>query len=362
MAYTTIDAPTNFFDTLTYTGNGNTNQEVNGLNFTPSYIWIKGRDTAHPHTNIDSVRGGNKYLKSNETAAEQTDPTYGWIDSFDSDGFTTQIGSNSTPWNVNKNGETYVAWCWKTGTSFSNDASSTGIGDIDSSGSVNTTAGFSIVSYTGNGTSGTEVAHGLGSTPDMYITKNRSYSSGYSWGVYHKDIADNKGLFLDLTSASTTGTGFRDSTAPTSSVFTLGGGSQPYRYTSNKSSDTYIGYFFKSVKGYSKFGSYTGNGAVSGPFIYLGFKPAFFLLKESSGSDNWTLMDTKRLGYNPRNDHLFPNLNNVEYATDRIDIVSNGIKINNDDGSINQSGSTYIYMAFAESPLTNSKGVPCNAR
>ena len=362
MAYTTIDAPTNFFDTLTYTGDGNTNQEVNGLNFTPSYIWIKGRNTAHPHTNIDSVRGGNKYLKANETAAEQTDPTYGWIDSFDSDGFTTQIGSNSTPWNVNKNGETYVAWCWKTGTSFSNDASATGVGDIDSTGSVNTDAGFSIVSYTGNGTSGTEVAHGLGSTPDLYITKSSSYA--YGWGVYHKDIANDKGLFLNGTDAQLTGTGFRNSTAPTSSVFTLGGGSQPYRYTSNKSGETYIGYFFNEVKGYSKFGSYSGNGNADGTFVYTGFRPAFTILKKSSSSGNrWVINDSKRSPSNVVNKSLFADSNSADSTTSQeIDYLSNGFKLRTTSSNHNTSGHTYIYAAFAESSFVNSSGVPTNAR
>jgi hypothetical protein len=186
------------------------------------------------------------------------------------------------------------------------------------------------------------------------IVKRRSNTE--DWRIYHKTLGATQYLNFN-TNAVASATNRWNDTEPTSSVFSIGD-----HASVNFSGDDFVAYLFAEKKGFSKFGSYTGNGNVDGTFIYLGFKPAFFLLKESSGSDNWTLMDTKRLGYNPRNDHLFPNLSNAEYATDRIDMVSNGIKINNDDPSINQSGSTYIYMAFASEPLVGSNNVPATAR
>ena len=358
MAYTTIDKPTDYFDTLTYTGNGNTNQEVNGLNFTPSYIWIKGRDTAHPHTNIDSVRGGNKYLKSNETGVEETDPQYGWIDSFDSDGFTTQIGSNSTPWNVNKNGETYVAWCWRTGTSFTNDASSTGVGTIDSSGSVNQDAGFSIVSFDLSGQSGNEtIKHGLNTAPKVVITKRRSGGAG-DWTSYFGAIG-NTYLVLSSTNAGATSTSFMNNTAPTSSVFTVG---DPSWWGANP----FIAYCFAEKKGYSKFGSYIGNGNADGAFVYCGFRPAWVMIKRDGSGENWTIRDNKRDVSNVMTRALKPNLNAADGTGDgsefSADFLSNGFKLRAASGHSNSSGQTNIFMAFAESPFVNSKSVPNNAR
>ena len=359
MAYTTIDNPKLFFDVLTWTGDGSTSLEVNGLDFQPDWVWAKLISHANDHYLADSVRGVNKKLESDETAVELEDDTYGYLTSFDNDGFSTQKGSG-TFYNFNSSADEFVAWCWKTGTSFSNDASATSVGDIDSSGSVNTDAGISIVSYTGNGTSGTEVAHGLGSTPDLYITKSRSYD--YGWGVYHKDIANDKGFFLHANDAELTGTGFRDSTAPTSSVFTLGGGSQPYRYTSNKSGETYIGYFFNEVKGYSKFGSYTGNGSTDGTFVYTGFRPAWVMIKRINSANNWLMFDNKRNGHNPLDKLLYADLSSAEATQENLDFTASGFKCRGSGAKINTSGGTYIYMAFAEAPLVNSKGVPCNAR
>ena len=360
MSYTNgLDNPELYFQTKLYTGNGSTQSiTLDGdEDMQPDWVWIKSRGDTSNHRVYDSVRGATKVIYSNLTNVEGTDSN--GVTAFNSDGFS--LGNEGQS---NGSGVNFASWNWKAGTSFTNDASATGIGTIDSTGSVNTTAGFSIVSYTGNGTSGTEVAHGLGSTPDMYITKNRSYSSGYSWGVYHKDIADNKGLFLDLTSASTTGTGFRDSTAPTSSVFTLGGGSQPYRYTSNKSSDTYIGYFFKSVQGYSKFGSYTGNGNADGTFVYTGFNPAFVIIKRTDTTSEWHMIDNKRNTFNTVDKVLSPNTSGAEATTgsNPIDFLSNGFKTRGSGTQVNASGGTYIYMAFAENPFVTSTSIPTTAR
>ena len=355
MAYTTIDNPELFFQTKLYTGTGSSQSiTLDGdENMQPDFVWLKDRNATNGHFLYDSVRGVTKELNSQTTQTEQTKS--GGLTAFGSDGFTIgdYVGHND-------NSTNYVSWNWKTGTSFTNDASATGVGDIDSTGSVNTDAGFSIVSYTGNGTSGTEVAHGLGSTPDLYITKSRSYT--YGWGVYHKDIANDKGFFLNGTDAQLTGTGFRNSTAPTSSVFTLGGGSQPYRYTSNKSGETYIGYFFKEVKGYSKFGSYTGNGNADGTFIYTGFRPAFFLIKRTDAAYQWYIHDNKRNTSNVMDKELYPSASSAEATVSTKDFLSNGVKIRGSQVSQNASGGTYIFMAFAESPFVNSSGVPTNAR
>ena len=363
MSYTNgLDNPKLFFDTLTWTGDGSTSLEVNGLSFQPDWVWTKLKSHANDHYLVDSVRGVNKKLESDETAVELVDDTYGYLTSFDNDGFTAQKGSGVF-YNFNSSADEFVSWCWKAGTSFTNDASATGVGDIDSSGSVNTTAGFSIVSYTGNGTSGTEVAHGLGSTPDLYITKSRSYA--YHWGLYHKDIADNKGFLWDKSDAVYTGTGFRNSTAPTSSVFTLGGGSQAYRYTANKSSETYIGYFFKSVKGYSKISSFTGNGNASGTYIHCGFRPAWVLIKRTNAAGtSWVTHDNKRNSFNPADERIWTDLSNAAATSSSydIDFTSGGFKLRNTNSLVNASGAPYIYMAFAESPFVNSNGVPTNAR
>ena len=346
MAYTTIDNPGLFFNTVLYTGNGTTNTAQTGVGFQPDWTWIKSRSTSdYNHFVFDAVRGATKYVKTDANSAENTLAES--LKSFDTDGFT--VGTES---DVNNNSTTYASWNWKANGS----GSSNSDGTISSTVSANTTAGFSIVSYTGTGSNAT-VGHGLGAVPKMIFFKDRE--TAVDWGVYAEPNGNTKEMYLSTTDAAGTNTNAFNSTTPTSSVFTIGTSS---RY--NPSSKGVIAYCFADVKGYLKIGSYTGNGEGSGegPFIHIGFRPAFFLLKETSGSDNWTLMDNKRLGYNPRNDHLFPNLANVEYATDRIHMVSNGIKIIDNDGSINQSGSTYVYLAFAESPFVNSKGVPTNAR
>ena len=351
MAYTTIDNPELYFQCKNYVGSSSAQSiTLDGSeNMQPDFIWFKNRETSSRHQLYDSVRGATKLINSDDDDAEQT---VSYFTSFDSDGFTIPSGSSA----LNGGSQNIIAWCWKAGTSFSNDASSTGVGTIDSSGSVSDTAGFSIIIRTGTASAGT-IKHGLSTTPKMIITKMRNATE--SWGIYHVGIGNTKYLKLDVTDAEDSSSGVWNNTTPTASVFSVGSSALV-----NGSGKTYVDYIFSEVKGYSKFGSYTGNGSDSGrgPYINLGFRPAFFLLKETSGSDNWTMMDTKRLGYNPRNDHLFPNLGNAEYATDRIEMHSNGIKINDSDGSINQSGSTYIYMAFAEAPLVNSNGVPVNAR
>tara|TARA_B100000900_G_C20483304_1_gene676397 strand:- start:47 stop:1096 length:1050 start_codon:yes stop_codon:yes gene_type:complete len=349
MAYTTIDNPELYFQTKTYTGNGSTQSITfdGSEDMQPDFLWVKGRSVSEGHYIQDSVRGVTKHLHTQNTDAEVTDT--GVVTALNSDGFS--LGDEG---DVNSNSGTFVAWGWKAGTSFSNDASATSVGSIDSAGSVSTTAGFSIVSYTGTGSAAT-IKHGLNTKPDVIICKSRSGAE--EWRPYFSVLGATKAMRLNGNNAEDTDAGYWNNTEPTSSVFTVGtnGGT-------NGSSVTTVAYCFHSVQGYSKFGKYTGNGNADGPYIYLGFKPAWFLIKKSSANEDWELFDNKRLGYNVDNNNVVPNSSSAEATTDRLDIVSNGIKFRASSGSVNSSGATYIYMAFAESPFTNSNGIPNNAR
>ena len=346
MSYTNgLDKPSDYFNTKLYTGNGST-QSID-VGFQSDFTWLKSRTETKSHVLIDAVRGSNKDIISNSTAAENTDATR--ITGFDSDGFN--LGSSTR---TNTNSQNYVSWNWKAGTSFTNDASSTGIGTIDSTGSVNTDAGFSIISYTGNATTNAKVAHGLGVAPSMMIVKKRN--GAFNWGIYHKSLTAHK-LITFTTNAPDDDASYWNDVEPTSSVFNLGSGA-----LTNGSGSTMIAYCFAEKKGYSKIGSYVGNGNNDGTFIYTGFKVGWVMTKISSGSDNWLISDNKRLGYNEKNQQLFPNLNNAEQTNVRYDLYSNGFKVVNNNGEINTSGATYIYMAFAENPFVTSTGVPATAR
>ena len=342
MAYTTIDNPTDYFNTKLYTGNGST-QSITGVGFQPDWVWIKQRNGAEWHNLIDSVRGGTKVVYSNETNAEATSSNL--ITSFDSDGFSLGTANE-----VNGNTNTFASWNWLAGGT----ASSNTDGDITSSVSVNTTAGFSIVSYTGTGSNAT-VGHGLGVAPKVLILKSRTRSDG-QWTVGSDMLGWSKFLFLDATSAEQTFNLYQN-TAPTSSVFYLSGDGGV-----NQSSGSMIGYAFAEKKGYSKFGSYTGNGNADGPFVYTGFRPAWVLVKLSSGVDDWQILDNKRSPHNIVGGYLRPNSSSVTVDNDVIDFTSVGFKLRTSAGSWNPSGGTFIYMAFAESPLVNSNGVPATAR
>jgi hypothetical protein len=334
MAYTTIDNPFKYFNTVLYTGNGST-QSITGVGFQPDWVWGKERGGANSHMLADSVRGATKILFSNLTNAEDTDANS--ITSFDSDGFG--IGSSG---NLNASSDTYVAWNWLAGGS----ASSNSDGSITSSVSANTTAGFSIVSYTGTGANAT-VGHGLGTNMDFAIFKLRSGSS--AWLVYHKSLGATKAIYLNETGAvGTNSSGFND-TEPTSSVFSLGNGA-----TANTSGGTQIAYCFAEKKGFSKFGSYTGNGNADGTFVYTGFKPAFVMVKVASGTTgNWQIQDSKRDGFN-ENKRILANVNEAEKTSQMWDQLSNGFKIRVTSGDVNGSGNSYIYMAFAESPFVTA--------
>ena len=281
MAYTTINKPTDYFETILYTGNGST-LNVGGLDFTQDFTWIKNRGDSTSHFLYDTVRGaGNdKDLRSNSNGAEGSGDgaTHGFMSAFRSDGFTVNQGS-STASITNASGQTYASWNWKSGGS----ASSNSDGSITSTVSANTTSEFSIVSYTGTGSNAT-VGHGLGSTPSMIIAKDRD--GARNWTIYHKSLGATKWLQLDDTSASQTGSPMWQDTEPTSSVFSIGTYAQI-----NTSSSKYIAYCFAEKTGYSKFGTYTGNGNADGSFIYTGFKPAFVIIKDATNAYEWRIYD-----------------------------------------------------------------------
>ena len=347
MAYTDIDKPSDYFNTKLYTGNGGT-QTISGVGFEPDWTWIKVRSTVDNHSLEDQVRGANKTLKSDTTGAEFSSGTV-QISSWNSDGFALGSADGQT----NGNGQTYASWNWKAGTSFTNDASSTGIGDIDSSGSVNTDAGFSIITATSDGASNKDIAHGLGAVPDVIFAKNLVRS--YNWDCYFKTLGYNASLVLNETNATRTG-------AWGSNTFTTTTFETADDYSS-KSGEAYIYYCFAEKKGYSKFGSYVGNGSSDGAFVYTGFKPAYIMTKRSSTAGNsWRIYDNTRDLFNEMDNALFADTSAVEGNYDAIDFVSNGFKWRGSSAAINGSGSTYVYMVFAENPFVTSTGIPTPAR
>jgi hypothetical protein len=356
MSYTNgLDKPTDYFNTKLHTGDGGGSGSSTGIGFQPDMVWSKSRTEALNHTLFDSVRGAgsNKELTPNGTSAEggANSAGFGYISAFNSDGYSWTAGSTNTE-NFNKSSQTYANWCWKAGTSFTNDASATSIGTIDSAGSVSDTSGFSIVTYTAAGAAAT-IKHGLSSAPKMIFT--RKLNGSPNWGVYYGDPTDY--LELNTTAATQDDANMWNDTAPTSSVFSVGG--------DNKSSGggNYVAYCFAEKKGYSKFGSYTGNGDADGAFVYTGFKPAFFMLKRTNGTEDWVIYDNKRDPINKAERILRPNATNAESTSFFADILSNGFKLRMaSEAKVNGSGDTYIYMAFAESPLVSSSGVPTTAR
>tara|TARA_E500000331_G_scaffold180029_1_gene173361 strand:- start:53 stop:1117 length:1065 start_codon:yes stop_codon:yes gene_type:complete len=354
MAYTTIDDPSIYFNTLAYAGNGSSGRSVTGVGFQPDWVWIKNRSDGDPNKIFDSVRGVSKSIKSNSTDAEVSTEENGYVSAFNSDGFTLTQGSSSQQ-DVNKSSENYVAWNWLAGGS----ASSNSSGDITSSVSASTTAGISIVSYTGTGATAT-IGHGLGAAPKMVIVKQTNTTR--NWVVMHQGIGFTKYLYLDSTQASSTGNFFND-TDPSSTVFNVvnDGGV-------NASSGSYIAYCFAPIKGYSKFGNYTGNGNADGTFVHTGFSPAFVLLKNVDEVEQWWIFDNKRNAYdgNFRYYSLNPNASSAEGTTsgdnNHIDFYSNGFKLRTTAQQLNGTSDNFIYMAFAEAPFVTSTSVPATAR
>ena len=337
----TIDNGAAYMAATTYTGNGGTlavSNAVNGVSFQPDLVWVKGRSVAYNNYLEDSVRGVGKDLSSNATDAEAT---YNLLSSFNSNGFTAF--TNGTYLASNQNGTTYVGWQWKAGGA----AVTNTAGSISSQVSANVSAGFSVVTYTGTGANAT-VGHGLGVAPRMVIIKSRN--TVYDWGVYHASIGNTAGIWLNLTNASFTSATWWNNTSPTSTVFTVSTGA-----TINTNTTTYVAYCFAEVAGYSKFGSYTGNGSANGPFVYLGFRPRFVMVKCSSAVENWYMLDTARDTYNPENDYLIANGSGAEANYNSLfDFTANGFKIRGAAAANNSNGATYIYACFAENPFKNS--------
>ena len=332
-AYTTINDPEAYFQVQLYTGNGSANNAITlggDTDMQPDLVWIKNRDAADAPCVFDSVRGATKVLHPDVTNAEATDADT--LDSFTSDGFQVDADVKG-----NTNTEKYVAWCWK----------------------ESATSGFDMVAYTGTGSAHTE-SHSLSAVPHLMIVKNRTDADPYR--IYHRGINTDAetdhlefdtGIFLDAA------TEWND-TAPTSSGFTVGTGDQ-----TNENTDSFIAYLWTSIQGFSKFGSYLGNGNDNGVFVNTGFKPAWLLIKRSDGSDGWNMWDNKRSPSNSGGKILAANTTAAERSNETwaaLDFLSNGFKCRTADAAVNVSGATYVYATFAAAPFVNSNGVPCNAR
>ena len=331
MAYTTIDDPSAFFQCKTYTGNGGTQAITfdGNSDMQPDYVWVKSRSLTKNHKTSDSVRGVTKAVQPNDIDGEATDAT--GITAFGSNGFT--LGNSG---DYNTNNATQVSWNWK----------------------ESATAGFDIVSFTGNASART-ISHSLSAVPHMVLIKRLDQNS--NWCVYHKGLngADHN-VFQNNTSAIQTDTAIWNNTHPTNSVFSLGNNAD-----ANGDGAEHICFLFAPIKGYSKFGSYTGNGNVDGTFIYTGFKPAYFYTKRFDSGNSGLIFDNKRLGYNEINNSLYANVSDAEEtgtSNNDVDFLSNGIKIREDNNALNASGGTYIYSAYAEQPLVTSTGIPATAR
>ena len=336
--------PSDFFNTLLWTGTGATNART-GLGFQPDFVWVKGRNYAYNNVMSDSVRG-QKQIYSNINNSQ--DSNTGEITSFDADGFTLGTGGD-----VNYNTRTFVGWCWKAGTT-------TGIAgspSITPTGySFNQTAGFSIIEYSGNATSGATIPHGLGVKPDLVIIKN--LAAAQNWGMYYSPLGATKYLRLNMATAGGTSTGFWNDTEPTTTLVSLGD-----EAIVSGSGNAQIAYCFANKIGYLKVGEYEGNNNVDGPFIHTGFRPAYVMIKNFSTTDTAVSMDSKRDGFNLQNQILSPTETYVEQdPAYGVDLLSNGFKCRRNDGWTNGGGDTMVYVAFAEFPFVSSNSIPTVAR
>ena len=353
MAYTAIDDPEAYFQVKIYTGTGSSNAiTLDGdTDMQPDFVWGKQRNGTNQNHLHDAVRGVTKRLRSDSNDAEDTQAE--GLKSFDSDGFT--MGTASF---VNASDDTYVAWCWKGGTT----SGISGSADITPNAySFNQTSGFSVVTYNGTDVAGNTVLHGIGTKPEFMIVKRVPANGAYDWVVYHKE--DTAGLYLNnvtVNNDSAANSIWFNGAAPTSTVFSIG---TDGRIGDNVATGAYVFYGWAGIQGYSKFGSWIGTGG-DGPFIFTGFRPAFILRKEVSNDDVWIINDTKRspINFDTSAVPLYPHTSGAEPGGVNFDILSNGFKIRNTDGDTNTADATFIYAAFAEAPFVNSNGVPCNAR
>lgn len=347
----TIVKGNKYMDATTYTGNGSSQTLTNTSSFKPDFIWVKNRSNTVSHCLVDSVRGASNNLASDlidaENAGGNVPATYGTINSITASGFGVLAGSDPTYKSTNGNTQTYVGWQWQAG---QGTTSSNTSGSITSTVSVNATAGFSIVTYTGTGANAT-VGHGLGVAPKMMIIKQRT-GTARAWQVYHASLGAGGGLYLNQTNAYTVDASAFNNTAPTSTVFSLGSSIYP-----NQSGSAIVAYCFAEIAGFSKFGSYTGNGSADGTFIYTGFRPKYFMFKRTDATSAWTVIDSVRSPYNGSDSELAPNTSGAEAtytATYLEDLLSNGIKMRNTGAGANANGGNYIYAAFAENPFKNA--------
>ena len=343
MAYTTVPKSTDYFNTKLWTGNSTNSTAITGVGFQPDMVWIKNRSTTDNHAIFDAIRGATYRIYPNNTDA-QIQATNS-LASFDSDGFTLNDGGDA-----NGNGENIVGWNWKA----NGQGSSNTDGSINTTyTSANTTSGCSIITYTGTGANAT-IGHGLGKVPTFIIF--RRYAQAENWNVYHQSLGAAKSLRLNETGAEANDTTALNSTAPTSSLISLGSS-----VNTNASGNPMIAWCFSDVQGFSKAGSYTGNGNADGTFVYTGFKPAFIMIKNSSSSSDWAMFDNKRQGYNVANNLLYPNNTTADTTGTFLDLLSNGFKMRTTASWSNASGSTYIYMAFGQ-PIVSTNGDIATAR
>jgi hypothetical protein len=335
-----ITKPNLHFDATTYTGTGSALSVTNG-GFQPDLIWIKPRSIIGSHGLFDSVRGVSKSLRSHDTRVEDTSSAGNDLTAFNSNGFSVGTSSNI---DTSTNGATVVAWQWKAGGTAVTNTS----GTLTSQVSVNATAGFSVVTYTGTVSYPQTIGHGLGVVPQFIIVKDRSRAT--NWAVYHVSVGNTKALYLNGTDAAYADGGFWNNTSPSSTVFT---GDNGVGYTTNGATDNYVAYCWTPIAGYSAFGSYTGNASTDGPFVYTGFKPKFLMIKRTDATNSWVIQDTTRSTYNVSQNNIYANSTAAEasYSSELTDILSNGFKQRNTGVSMNASGGTYVYAAFAEAPF-----------
>ena len=350
MAYTTIDDPSQYFQTVLYSGNGSDGHSITNdgnSDLQPDWLWFKNRNDTQVHQLFDTNRGIANALRSNATTVENTDDPNDRLTAINSDGFT--LGDDGNP---NTNSNTYVCWQWKAngGTTASNSD-----GDITSTVQANTTAGFSIVTYTGNGNDGDTVGHGLSGNWDLCILKNRGQTDYWTFST----TGTNQVLLLhDNVNQANHSTAYMTKASGVIGLVNAGDLGMV-----NNSSENYVAYVFKEVQGYSKFGNYTGNGNADGAFVYTGFKPAWVMAKRTdAGSSNWMMFDSKRDTFNVMDSYVVAHADQAEADFNFVDFLSNGFKWRHTSGHANASGGTYVYMAFAERPFVTSKGVPTTAR
>ena len=354
MAYTTITDPSAHFQTVLYSGNGGGSNAITNdgnSNLQPDWVWVKERTSTSSHALTNSNNGAGYILSSNNTNEQSSASAFS---SFNSDGFT--VGSDGK---TNESGQTYVGWQWKANGGNLTTVAESG-SNVGYSRQVNTTAGFAIIKYTGIG-SAAAVIHGMSATPSFFTVK-RLTGNGYSWYTYHHKntiYPNTENLYLNNSDATTDMDTVWNDQYPTSTEIKLGTNAGV-----NADGVDYIMYAFAEKQGYSKFGSYVGNGNADGPFVYTGFKPGWLMIKRTSGSGWWNINDYKRNSYNLEGQLVAANEEDAQYGSNPVDMLSNGFKLRvpNANSDQNENNSNYVYVAFAENPFVATNGVPTTAR